>query len=151
MGLALASKVGIVVLAGARTPIGSFGGVLKDVPGYELGAVAAREALSRAGVAAEDLDEVVMGCISQVGPDAYNARCDVNSFHATNNPEAYVFELATTLEAGPRRLGGLPEPVVAAVRGAVAGADWACFNSRPRRFCPVDKVHDGLRQHRPYP
>jgi acetyl-CoA C-acetyltransferase len=74
MGLALASKVGIVVLAGARTPIGSFGGMLKDVPGYELGAVAAREALSRAGVAAEDLDEVVMGCIGQVGPDAYNAR-----------------------------------------------------------------------------
>jgi acetyl-CoA acetyltransferase len=61
MGLALASKVGIVVLAGARTPIGSFGGMLKDVPGYELGAVAAREALSGAGVAAEDLDEVVMG------------------------------------------------------------------------------------------
>ena len=74
MGLALASKVGIVVLAGARTPIGSFGGLLKDVPGYELGAVAAREALSRAGVAAEDIDEVVMGCIGQVGPDAYNAR-----------------------------------------------------------------------------
>jgi acetyl-CoA C-acetyltransferase len=74
MGLALASKVGIVVLAGARTPIGSFGGMLKDVPGYELGAVAAREALSRAGVAAEDLDEVVMGCIGQVSPDAYNAQ-----------------------------------------------------------------------------
>jgi acetyl-CoA C-acetyltransferase len=48
--------------------------MLKDVPGYELGAVAAREALSRAGVAAEDLDEVGMGCIGQVGPDAYNAR-----------------------------------------------------------------------------
>jgi hypothetical protein len=39
---------------------------------------------------------------------------DVNSFYATDNPEAYVFELATTLEAGLRRLGGLPEPVVAA-------------------------------------
>ena len=72
IGLALARKVGIVVLAGARTPIGSFGGMLKDVPGYEL--VAARKALSRAGVAAEDIDEVVMGCIGQVGPDAYNAR-----------------------------------------------------------------------------
>jgi acetyl-CoA C-acetyltransferase len=64
----------IVILDGARTPIGSFGGAFKDVPGYELGAHAAREALHRAGVAAEEIDEVVMGCIGQVGPDAYNAR-----------------------------------------------------------------------------
>jgi acetyl-CoA C-acetyltransferase len=64
----------IVVVDGARTPIGSFGGVFKDVPGFELGAVAARAALHRAGVAGEDIDEVVMGCIGQVGPDAYNAR-----------------------------------------------------------------------------
>ena len=46
----------------------------KDVPAHELGAAAAREALSRAGVAPEDVDEVVMGCIGQVGADAYNAR-----------------------------------------------------------------------------
>ncbi|AJE87302.1 acetyl-CoA acetyltransferase [Streptomyces albus] len=64
----------IVLLDGARTPIGSFGGVFKDVPGHELGAHAAREALTRAGVAPGEIDEVVMGCIGQVGPDAYNAR-----------------------------------------------------------------------------
>jgi len=64
----------IVVLDGARTPVGSFGGVFKDVPGFELGGLAAKEALSRSGVAAADIDEVVMGCIGQVGPDAYNAR-----------------------------------------------------------------------------
>ncbi|WP_353951645.1 thiolase family protein [Knoellia sp. S7-12] len=64
----------IVLLDGARTPIGSFGGMFKDVAAHELGATAAREALSRSGVAPEDIDEVVMGCIGQVGPDAYNAR-----------------------------------------------------------------------------
>ncbi|MFC7485764.1 thiolase family protein [Knoellia sp. CPCC 206453] len=64
----------IVLLDGARTPIGSFGGMFKDVPAHELGATAAREALVRSGVAPEDIDEVVMGCIGQVGPDAYNAR-----------------------------------------------------------------------------
>ncbi|GAA4102672.1 thiolase family protein [Nocardioides kongjuensis] len=64
----------IVLVDGARTPVGSFGGVFKEVPGFELGAVAARGALSRAGVEAADVDEVVMGCIGQVGPDAYNAR-----------------------------------------------------------------------------
>lgn len=64
----------IVIIDGARTPIGSFGGAFKDVPAHELGATAVREALKRAGVAPEDIDEVIMGCIGQVGADAYNAR-----------------------------------------------------------------------------
>ena len=64
----------IVVLDGARTPVGSFGGVFKDVDAHELGGVAGRAALERAGVPAEAVDEVVMGCIGQVGADAYNAR-----------------------------------------------------------------------------
>ena len=64
----------IVIVDGARTPIGSFGGMFKDVPAHELGAHAAREALRRSGVAPEAVGEVVMGCIGQVGPDAYNAR-----------------------------------------------------------------------------
>lgn len=64
----------VLIIDGARTPIGSFGGALKDVPAHELGATATRAALERAGVAAQDVDEVVMGCIGQVGADAYNAR-----------------------------------------------------------------------------
>lgn len=64
----------IVIVAGARTPIGSFGGALADVPAHELGAIAATGALERAGVTGSDIGEVVMGCIGQVGPDAYNAR-----------------------------------------------------------------------------
>ncbi len=68
------SQEKIIVVEGARTPIGSFGGALKDVPAHELGGTAARAALERAGVAPQDIDEVIMGCIGQVGPDAYNAR-----------------------------------------------------------------------------
>ena len=68
------SQEKIVLVDGARTPVGSFGGVFKDVPAHELGAAAARAALERSGVAPEDVREVVMGCIGQVGPDAYNAR-----------------------------------------------------------------------------
>ncbi|WP_228684687.1 thiolase family protein [Amycolatopsis thermoflava] len=64
----------IVLLEGARTPVGSFGGAFKDVPGFELGATAAKAAIERSGVEPEAIGEVVMGCIGQVGPDAYNAR-----------------------------------------------------------------------------
>ena len=64
----------IVVLGGARTPIGSFGGSLSGVPAHELGAIAVKAALARAGVAPGAVDEVVMGCCGQVAGDAYNAR-----------------------------------------------------------------------------
>jgi acetyl-CoA C-acetyltransferase len=64
----------IVILNGARTPIGSFGGALSSVPAHELGATAAREALRRSGVDPAEVDEVVMGCVGQVGADTFNAR-----------------------------------------------------------------------------
>lgn len=63
----------VVIVAGARTPIGSFGGALSAMPAHELGAAAVREALARTGDGLT-VDDVVMGCIGQVGPDAYNAR-----------------------------------------------------------------------------
>lgn len=64
----------VVVVVGARTAIGSYGRSLKDTPCHELGAAAIREAVKRAGVEPSEVDEVVMGCVGQVGPDAFNAR-----------------------------------------------------------------------------
>ncbi len=64
----------IVVVDGARTPVGSFGGQFKDVPAHALGAAAVAEAIRRSGITVDDAGEVVMGCIGQVGADAYNAR-----------------------------------------------------------------------------
>jgi acetyl-CoA C-acetyltransferase len=64
----------VVLVSGARTAIGRFGGALKDVDAHELGAACIREAVARAGVEPGDVDEVVMGQCGQVGPDAYNAR-----------------------------------------------------------------------------
>ena len=57
-----------VVLAGAcRTAIGTMGGSLSGVPAAELGAVVIKEALNRAGVAPEAVDQVYMGCVIQAG------------------------------------------------------------------------------------
>jgi acetyl-CoA C-acetyltransferase len=56
-----------VILSGCRTPIGTFGGAFKDVSAVELGTVAVREALARAGVPGDRVDEVVLGCILQAG------------------------------------------------------------------------------------
>ena len=63
-----------VIVDGARTPFGKFGGALKDVPAVELGAVAIRAALERAGVAAEQVDYVLMGMVLQAGAGQIPAR-----------------------------------------------------------------------------
>ena len=57
------SASAIVVAAAARTPVGSFNGSFANTPAHELGAVAIREALSRAGVEGKEVDEVIMGQI----------------------------------------------------------------------------------------
>ncbi|MCB9549282.1 MAG: acetyl-CoA C-acetyltransferase [Myxococcales bacterium] len=56
-----------VIVGAARTPIGSFGGALASVPAPRLGAVAIKAALERAGVAADAVDEVIMGCVLPAG------------------------------------------------------------------------------------
>ena len=53
-----------VVLVGAcRTAVGKFGGSLKDIPAVEFGALVIREALQRAGIKPEMVDEVILGCV----------------------------------------------------------------------------------------
>lgn len=57
-----------------RTAIGSFGGSLKDVSAAKLGSIVMKEALQRSGVKAEDLDEVIFGCILTAGAGQNVAR-----------------------------------------------------------------------------
>ena len=57
-----------IVLAGAvRTPVGKMGGSLSEVPAKELGAIVIKESLRRCGVALEQVDEVLFGCVLQAG------------------------------------------------------------------------------------
>lgn len=57
-----------IVIAGAcRTAIGKFGGTLTNVPTAELGAIVIKEAIARAGIKPENVDEVIMGCVLQAG------------------------------------------------------------------------------------
>ena len=63
-----------VILSACRTPIGAFGGTLKDLTAADLGAVVIREAVRRAGVEARDLGDVIMGCVLQGGAGMNVAR-----------------------------------------------------------------------------
>ena len=57
----------VVIVSAARTPIGSFGGSLKDVPTRKLGAIAIKAAVERAGIKPEMVEEVIMGAVLQGG------------------------------------------------------------------------------------
>jgi acetyl-CoA C-acetyltransferase len=63
-----------VIVDGARTPIGRFGGGFKDVPAVTLGGHAIRAALERSGVAADRVDYVIMGQVLQAGAGQITAR-----------------------------------------------------------------------------
>jgi len=64
----------VVIVGAARTPVGSFLGALSGLSAPQLGAAAIREALRRAGVAPEDVDEVIMGNVLQAGVGQAPAR-----------------------------------------------------------------------------
>ena len=63
-----------VIVAGARTPIGKFGGAFRDLPAVDLGGAAIRAALQRAGVEGPDVDYVIMGQVLQAGAGQITAR-----------------------------------------------------------------------------
>ena len=57
----------VVIVSAVRTALGSFGGTLKDVPAVELGTIVIKEALNRAGISGNQVDEVLMGNVVQAG------------------------------------------------------------------------------------
>src|SRR5487761_2771220 len=64
----------VIIASGVRTAIGRFQGSLAEVPASDLGAHVIREAVSRAGIEPERVDQVVMGIVGQVAEDAYLSR-----------------------------------------------------------------------------
>ena len=64
----------VVILSACRTPIGAFGGALKEMSAVDLGAIVIREAIARSGVPPADIGDAVMGCVLQAGSGMNVAR-----------------------------------------------------------------------------
>jgi 3-oxoadipyl-CoA thiolase len=95
-----------VVLAGVRTPIGRYGGGLSGVRPDDLAALVVREAVERAGVPAEEIEDVWLGCANQAGEDNRN-----------------VARMAVLLAGLPESIGGVTvNRLCASGLAAVAGA-----------------------------
>jgi acetyl-CoA C-acetyltransferase len=70
----MSNDVDVVILSACRTPIGSFGGVLKDLSAVDLAVIPIREAIARARVAPAEIGDVVLGCVLQAGAGMNVAR-----------------------------------------------------------------------------
>ena len=93
-----------IVIAGAcRTAIGTMGGSLGTTPAVKLGSIVIKEALNRAGIKGEDVDQVYMGCVIQAGLGQNVAR--QASIHA-----------------------GIPNEVPAVTMNVVCGSGLNCVN-----------------------
>lgn len=64
----------VVIVSGVRTPVASFGGSLKDLSAIDLGALVVKEAVKRAGIKSEDVDEVIVGQVGQIAECGFVAR-----------------------------------------------------------------------------
>lgn len=64
----------VVIVSGVRTPVGSYGGSLKDVAAIDLGAMVVKEAVNRAGIKPENVDEVIVGQVGQIAECGFVAR-----------------------------------------------------------------------------
>lgn len=64
----------IVIVSGVRTAIGTMGRSFANTHQHDLGAVVIREAVKRAGIAPEDVDEVIVGNVGQIAESGFIAR-----------------------------------------------------------------------------
>ena len=139
----------IVILDGARTPVGSYAGVLKSVPAHELGAAAVREALRRSGIAGTDIDEVVMGQVGQVGPDAYNARRVALTAGLPDSTPAYNVNrlcgsgLQAVWSAAQQLRWGGPDFVVAGGNESMSRMPFLDFSARGNQRLGHRELTDG--------
>jgi acetyl-CoA C-acetyltransferase len=57
----------VAIISAVRTPIGTFGGSLKDISAQQLASIVIKEAINRSGIDKNDVEEVIMGCVLQAG------------------------------------------------------------------------------------
>ena len=144
-----------VIISAARTPTGKFQGLLKGFSATDLGAIAVKEAVRRAGIAPENIDEVIMGCVVQAGLGQAPAR--QAALKAGLPPEVSALTVnmvcgsglrAVSLAAQAIRLGDA-DFVVAGGMESMSNIPYAMPNARDGFRMGDNKVvdlmiHDGL-------
>jgi len=145
----------VVILDATRTPIGKYGGTLKDIPAVDLGAHCIRTLVERNKIPHAEIDSVLMGMVVQAGAGqipsrqcAIRAGLPVEVASMTINKVCASGMRAATLAAGLIKLGEA-ELIIAGGIESMSRVPYASFNTRWGQRMGDDKlvdlmVHDGL-------
>lgn len=79
----------VVIVSGVRLPVGSYGGSLKNISAIDMGAMVVREAVKRAGISPDIVDEVIIGQVGQIGENGFIARAISLKAGMPNTTTAY--------------------------------------------------------------
>lgn len=126
----MSSSDSIVIASAIRTPLGRFGGALSSVAANELGAIAIKEALARAGVKGEEVSEVLMGCVLPAGQGQAPARQAARKASLPDHVGAVTVNkvcgsgMRATMLAHDMLLAGSAEIMVAGGMESMSGAPY---------------------------
>jgi acetyl-CoA C-acetyltransferase len=139
-----------VIIAGSRTPIGKFSGSLSPLSAQELGGIAIKGALERAGVAPEQVDLVLMGQVIQAGQGQVTARQAAAkagiplSVNSTTINKACLSSLQAILMADLMIRGGEADVVVAGGMESMTNTPYLLLNARSGYRIGDQTVDDSL-------
>ena len=119
----------IVIVAACRTAMGKFGGTLRDIPSWELGATAVREAIRRAGLAGDQVDEVILGSCRQAGNGPNSAR--TASVRAGISPATPAVTVNMACPSGMRTLAMASQAIRLGEAGIVIAGGFDSMSSIP--------------------
>ena len=138
----------VVIVSGARTPVGSFLGSFAAVPAHKLGEVAIRAALARAGVEPGDVSEVILGQVLTAAQGQNPARQAAIAAGLPNGTSAWGINMVC---GSGLRAVALGAQAIGAVRDL---SQPVCLRPRPRctvrhrRLCPRDAAAAQFRDRR---
>ena len=141
----------VVIVSGCRTPIGVMGGALSKLKAGELGAIAVKEAIRRAGIEPEQVDEVFMGCGVQAGQKPNVARqCVLGAGLPVTCPATTVNVLCgsglhSVNLAAKQIAGGFADVVIAGGTESMSTAPYLVLNGRYGYRLGAGQLEDSLQ------
>lgn len=140
----------VYIISGARTPIGSFNGVLSVFTAPQLGAAAIKETMRRANIKPEDADEVIMGCVLQGGLGQAPARQASRLAGLPDNVSALTVNkvcgsgLKSIMLASNEIKLGEAEIIIAGGMESMSNAPYYLLKARTGYRMGNDKIFDGM-------
>jgi len=147
----------VVIIDGARTPVGKFGGSLKDISASDLAGMAIKEAVKRSNVSPDDVDETIVGQVGQIDEDGFIGRTAMLKGGIPKDKVAYSVNrqcgsgLQSIANAAMQIQTGRADVVVASGTENMSALPYYSYDTRFGARIGDKKLKDGLTSILTYP